>query len=72
MIADIKAIRINQTEMMQKFNSRLTMNNIPGCEKHEYDSYDYWECAMRMLMSAVFHLSGTCKIQEGTRLLSSI
>ncbi|EZA54185.1 Glucose dehydrogenase [acceptor] [Ooceraea biroi] len=65
MIAGIRAaIRIGQTKAMQEFGSRL-LNDIPGCEKDVYDSYDYWECAIRILSSTYYHMSGTCKMGPG-------
>jgi len=55
------AIKISQTETMQALHTQF-LNDMPGCEKHEYDSNDYWECAIRTLSSTFYHISGTCKM----------
>jgi choline dehydrogenase-like flavoprotein len=55
------AIKIGQTKTMQALGAQL-LTDIPGCEKHEYDSNDFWECAIRMLSSTFYHMSGTCKM----------
>jgi len=55
------AIKIGQTKTMQAVDVQL-LSDVPGCEKHEYDSNDYWECAIRTLSSTFYHMSGTCKM----------
>ncbi|XP_012215862.2 glucose dehydrogenase [FAD, quinone]-like [Linepithema humile] len=63
MIVGIKnAISIGQTKTMQAFGSELLNDTLPGCEKYEYDSYAYWECAVRTLSCPTYHYSGTCKM----------
>ncbi|XP_067216584.1 glucose dehydrogenase [FAD, quinone]-like isoform X2 [Linepithema humile] len=63
MIAGIRnAISVGQTEAMQAFGSELLNDTLPGCEKYEYDSYAYWECAVRTLSCTIYHYSGTCKM----------
>lgn len=57
-----KAIEVSQTKSMQKFNSRLIKNTVPGCERHEPDSDDYWECAARTFTFTMWHHSGTCRM----------
>ncbi|KMQ87160.1 glucose dehydrogenase [Lasius niger] len=63
MIAGIKvAIKVGQTKAMQAFGSQLTNDTIPGCENYNYDSYAYWECAIRTISCTIYHYSGTCKM----------
>lgn len=67
MIAGIKAgLRVGQTKAMQAFNSRLIDDIIPGCENHTYESYAYWECAVRTMSCTIYHYSGTCKMGPRT------
>ncbi|XP_016844951.1 glucose dehydrogenase [FAD, quinone] [Nasonia vitripennis] len=56
------AIEVSKTKSMQKFNSRIHDVLVPGCEDHEYDSDDYWECALRTFTFTIYHYSGTCKM----------
>lgn len=63
MIAGIKnAMKVGQTKVMQAFGSQLLNNTLPGCQKHEYNSYAYLECAIRTLSLTIYHYSGTCKM----------
>ncbi|XP_039313565.1 glucose dehydrogenase [FAD, quinone] isoform X1 [Solenopsis invicta] len=63
MIAGIRAaISVGQTETMQMLDSRLTNDTYPGCKNYEYDSDDYWECAIRTLSTTIYHFTGTCKM----------
>jgi len=63
MLAGIKsAIKVSQTKSMQALGSELMNDTLPGCEKYEYDSHAYWECAMRILTITIFHYCGTCKM----------
>ncbi|KYQ55060.1 Glucose dehydrogenase [acceptor] [Trachymyrmex zeteki] len=63
MIDGIKAaISIGQTKAMKMFGSQLLNDTFPGCENYEYDSYDYWECAMRTATLTIYHYTGTCKM----------
>ncbi|KAL6259285.1 hypothetical protein P5V15_009204 [Pogonomyrmex californicus] len=63
MIAGIKAaMTVGQTKAMRIFGSRLINDTIPGCENYEYDSYAYWDCAVRTLSLTIYHYSGTCKM----------
>jgi len=33
-----------------------------GCERHQFDSDPYWECALRTISSTLHHQVGTCKM----------
>ncbi|EFN71294.1 Glucose dehydrogenase [acceptor] [Camponotus floridanus] len=63
MIAGIKvAIKIGQTKAMQMFDSQLSNDTFPECEGYTYDSFAYWECAIRTISFTTYHYSGTCKM----------
>ena len=47
---------------MKRFNSQLYNASIPGCEDYQYDSDEYWECALRTITFTIYHYSGTCKM----------
>ncbi|XP_020290538.1 glucose dehydrogenase [FAD, quinone]-like [Pseudomyrmex gracilis] len=64
MINGIKAaINIANTKSMQAFNPQF-LRDI--CEQYTFDSYAYWECAIRTLSVTIYHLSGTCKMAPRT------
>ncbi|XP_020290737.1 glucose dehydrogenase [FAD, quinone]-like [Pseudomyrmex gracilis] len=60
MINGIKfAINVSNTKTMQKFNPQLSYDI---CNNYTYNSYAYWECAIRTLSFTIYHYSGTCKM----------
>lgn len=63
MIAGVRAaIKLGQTTSMQAFGSQLCNDTLPGCGNYIYDSYAYWECAIRTVSCTIYHYSGTCKM----------
>ncbi|XP_024888207.1 glucose dehydrogenase [FAD, quinone]-like, partial [Temnothorax curvispinosus] len=63
MIAGIRtALSIGQTKTMQAFDSKLLNITYTECNNYEYDSDAYWECAIRMLSTTLYHYCGTCKM----------
>ncbi|XP_014208610.1 glucose dehydrogenase [FAD, quinone]-like [Copidosoma floridanum] len=55
------AIELAQTKAFEKYNSELYRIPLP-CKDYDYDSDDYWECALRLFACTVYHQSGTCKM----------
>ncbi|XP_016837552.1 glucose dehydrogenase [FAD, quinone]-like [Nasonia vitripennis] len=56
------AIEVSKTQAMQKYGSKLMEKPVPGCEDHEHDSDDYWECALKTYTITLCHHSDTCKM----------
>ncbi|XP_043271046.1 glucose dehydrogenase [FAD, quinone]-like [Venturia canescens] len=56
------ALKLGKTYSMQRFGSELHATPVSGCEFFEYDSDDYWECAIRHFTMNIYHYSGTCKM----------
>ncbi|XP_058806789.1 glucose dehydrogenase [FAD, quinone]-like [Phymastichus coffea] len=56
------AIKISETQAMQKHGSTLYRRQMWGCENHEQDSDAYWECALRAFSITLWHYSGTAKM----------
>lgn len=54
---------------IQKFQPAIVPLDIPGCEKYEFRSDNYWKCSLRYLSSTVYHPTSTCKmgaVDDGT------
>ncbi|KAI4454891.1 glucose-methanol-choline gmc oxidoreductase [Holotrichia oblita] len=63
MISGIReAIELMLSPPFQKYGVELVGNPIFGCQNYEYDSDEYWECALRHLTSTGYHQIGTCKM----------
>ncbi|XP_071650817.1 glucose dehydrogenase [FAD, quinone]-like [Temnothorax longispinosus] len=63
MIAGIRtALSIGRTKTMQAFDSQLLNITYTECNNYKYDSDAYWECAIRMLSTTLYHYCGTCKM----------
>ncbi|XP_003427944.1 glucose dehydrogenase [FAD, quinone]-like [Nasonia vitripennis] len=62
----VKGIRsakeVSRTRAMRRFKSQLHEVPVPGCEDRQYDSDEYWECALRTFTVTIYHHSGTCKM----------
>nr|CAI5856112.1 unnamed protein product [Callosobruchus analis] len=35
---------------------------IAGCEQYGFDTDEYWECAVRTIISSIYHQTSTCKM----------
>lgn len=63
MVEGIKAaLEISKTPSFQAHGCKLFENPIPGCEKYEHGSDEYWGCAVRHFSRTVHHQVGTCKM----------
>lgn len=54
--------QLAQTDAMKRIDAKLWEIPIPGCERFQFDSDDYWKCAVRHLTFTIYHLTGTCKM----------
>ncbi|KAK5638294.1 hypothetical protein RI129_012589 [Pyrocoelia pectoralis] len=63
MVASIRfIIRLSQTPAFQRYQSTLHDTPVPGCENFQFDSDDYWKCAVRSLSITLHHQVGTCRM----------
>ncbi|CAH1402165.1 unnamed protein product [Nezara viridula] len=62
----IEGIRAAQelatTKAFQEIGATLYKNPVYGCESHEFDSDEYWDCAIRTVPIQLHHQSGTCRM----------
>ncbi|VEN41224.1 unnamed protein product [Callosobruchus maculatus] len=58
--------RIIKSPALQKYGAKIVDIPIPGCEKHGFDTDEYWECSLRTIMSSIYHQTTTCKMGPNT------
>ncbi|KAJ8885273.1 hypothetical protein PR048_011470 [Dryococelus australis] len=56
------AVNLSMTPAFQNFGSRMHKIPMPGCEKYQFSSDDYWECYLRHFTFTIYHPAGTCKM----------
>lgn len=56
------ALQLSNTTAFQRFGSRPHTIRMPGCHRYLFDTYDYWECAIRHFTFTIYHPTGTCKM----------
>ncbi|VEN60875.1 unnamed protein product [Callosobruchus maculatus] len=62
-IASIReAQRIVKSPSLQKFDAKIVDIPVPGCERYGFDTDEYWECAVRTIISSIYHQTSTCKM----------
>lgn len=67
MIAAIRyIIRMVETEPFQKYGATLHRKKYPNCKQYDFDSDEYWECAIRTVTSTLHHQIATCKMGPAT------
>lgn len=47
---------------MQKYGAKIHEIKIPGCEAHDFNTDEYWECALRHVTATIYHQCTTCKM----------
>ncbi|KAK9871978.1 hypothetical protein WA026_015222 [Henosepilachna vigintioctopunctata] len=50
------------TEAFRRLDAEILDIQIPKCKKFDFDSDDYWKCAVRNLGTTLYHPAGTCKM----------
>ncbi|XP_044763984.1 glucose dehydrogenase [FAD, quinone]-like [Coccinella septempunctata] len=62
----LRGIRIAEaqlkTKAFKKLNAEVLDVGIPNCTKLEFDSDDYWRCAVKNLGTTLYHPTSTCKM----------
>jgi len=56
------ALRVSNTNAFQRFGSKPHMIRMPGCHMYPFDTYEYWECAIRHFTFTIYHPTSTCKM----------
>ncbi|XP_051160391.1 glucose dehydrogenase [FAD, quinone]-like [Leptopilina boulardi] len=60
------AMAVSNSSAFQRFGSRPLRTKMPGCQKYTFDTYEYWECAIRHFTFTIYHPTGTCKMGPKT------
>ena len=60
------AMQISNSSAFRRFGSRPLTIKMPGCQHFEFNTYDYWECAIRHFTFTIYHPTGTCKMGPRT------
>ncbi|XP_063988381.1 glucose dehydrogenase [FAD, quinone]-like [Diachasmimorpha longicaudata] len=61
-----QSIAISKSKAFQRYGTRLHEIKIPGCENLEFNSDDYWQCAVKYLTIPYLHEVGTAKMGPST------
>lgn len=62
-IAGIReAQRIVQSPSFAKYDAKIVSTKIPGCARYDFDTDEYWECAIRHVSPTLHHQVATCKM----------
>lgn len=56
------AVSLSRTGAMQRFGSRLSQYNWPGCKHIQPFTDKHWECMIRQYTVTIYHPVGTCKM----------
>ncbi|KAJ8958506.1 hypothetical protein NQ318_002300 [Aromia moschata] len=63
MIGGIReAQKLLKTAAFREYGAKLHKVPMKGCDHHVFDSDGYWECALRSLISTLYHQIGTAKM----------
>ncbi|XP_059474605.1 glucose dehydrogenase [FAD, quinone]-like [Neocloeon triangulifer] len=56
------SIKLSGTAAFQRYNSTLHDIPLPGCVQFEFNTDDYWRCAVRQVTTTLHHQCGTAKM----------
>lgn len=62
-VASIRHIQaLAATEPFQRLGAKVHRAQFPACRSFEFDTDDYWECAVRTLTATLHHQIATCRM----------
>lgn len=56
------AVKLAQTKSFQALGIKLKELKIKACAVFEFNTRDYWSCALRQMSTTCYHPVGTCKM----------
>ncbi|XP_044746471.1 glucose dehydrogenase [FAD, quinone]-like [Coccinella septempunctata] len=57
-----QGLNLLRTHAFTKVGARLVSNPLPGCEKYQFGTDEYWECIITLYTNTIYHQVGTCKM----------
>lgn len=60
------SLKIVESEPLKKLGVEVVKDKFPDCKEYEYNSHEYWVCAIRHVATSYYHPSGTCKMGQKT------
>ncbi|KAF2881940.1 hypothetical protein ILUMI_24237 [Ignelater luminosus] len=59
----IKLIKkVIQTETLTQYKAKIVEYTLPNCKEYDFDTDEFWRCAIRNIGSHLYHQVGTCKM----------
>uniref|UniRef100_W4VSH7 Putative salicyl alcohol oxidase-like n=1 Tax=Phaedon cochleariae TaxID=80249 RepID=W4VSH7_PHACE len=63
MVAGIRVLeKLVNTTAFRTNGAKISEYPIAGCEHFKFDSFEYWECALRAISHTLYHPMGTCRM----------
>ncbi|KAF2886076.1 hypothetical protein ILUMI_20098 [Ignelater luminosus] len=54
--------KLVQTEILTRYKAKVVKFTLPNCKDYDFDTDEFWRCAIRNIGSHLFHQVGTCKM----------
>ncbi|KAK9871963.1 hypothetical protein WA026_015209 [Henosepilachna vigintioctopunctata] len=51
-----------KTKAFKELNPQILDIGLPNCKDFDFDSHDYWRCAVRNLGTTMYHMTSTCRM----------
>ncbi|KAF2886816.1 hypothetical protein ILUMI_19357 [Ignelater luminosus] len=55
-------INLIRTETLKQYKPKIVEYTLPNCKEYDFDTDEFWRCAIRNIASHLFHQVGTCKM----------